>query len=287
MHAMPDLIAERARTAASAARPRRLDAPPDRVQERHIAWRHALMQERLVRALVARYPVTALMLGDPLFPGTARAFALEHPPRTPVLGEWGDAFPAFLAGFRPTEDVAFLPDVARIERAVWRALHAPDAPPMSHADLSVAALAQPKLLFLRLHPALGTVGSRHPALSIWSRRASARRACSAACSRSGRSPAPAEARADGTGPRHRARPPARKDWVHARPAPRHVGGHARAGHADAFVEHCNHHRYHESLGNPTTADDYFSRGERSLGDRALIKAQTILNRRLLHQKHAA
>lgn len=169
MHAMPDLIAERARIAASAAR-LRPDLPPDRVQERHMAWRHALMQERLVRALVARYPVTALMLGGPLFPGTARAFALEHPPRTPVLGEWGDAFPGFLAGFRPTEDVAFLPDVARIERAVWRALHAPDAPPMSHADLSVAALAQPDLLFLRLHPALGTVGSRHPALSIWSRR---------------------------------------------------------------------------------------------------------------------
>lgn len=168
MYAMPDLIAERAWPAAPVPR-RPDDSPPDRLQERHIAWRHALMQERLVRALVALYPVTALMLGDPLFPGTARAFALEHPPKTPVLGEWSDAFPAFLAAFRPTEGVAFLPDVARIERAVWRALDL-DALPMSYADLSVAALAQPELLFLRLHPALDTIGSRHPALSIWSRR---------------------------------------------------------------------------------------------------------------------
>jgi putative transposase len=55
----------------------------------------------------------------------------------------------------------------------------------------------------------------------------------------------------------------------------------------AFVEHYNHHRYHESLGNLTPADVHFGRGERILADRALIKAQTIRNRRLLHQAQAA
>jgi putative transposase len=55
----------------------------------------------------------------------------------------------------------------------------------------------------------------------------------------------------------------------------------------AFVEHYNHHRYHESLGNLTPADVYLGRGARILADRALIKAQTIRNRRLLHQTHAA
>lgn len=55
----------------------------------------------------------------------------------------------------------------------------------------------------------------------------------------------------------------------------------------AFVERYNHHRYHESLGNLTPADVYFGRGDGILADRALIKAQTIRNRRLLHQKHAA
>jgi hypothetical protein len=55
----------------------------------------------------------------------------------------------------------------------------------------------------------------------------------------------------------------------------------------AFVENYNHHRYHESLGNLTPADAYFGRGARILADRALIKAQTIRNRRLLHWKHAA
>jgi putative transposase len=55
----------------------------------------------------------------------------------------------------------------------------------------------------------------------------------------------------------------------------------------AFVEHGNHHRYHESLGNLAPADVYLGRGKRILADRALIKAQTILNRRLRHQTHAA
>jgi hypothetical protein len=51
--------------------------------------------------------------------------------------------------------------------------------------------------------------------------------------------------------------------------------------------HYNHKRYHESLGNLRPNDVYLGRGERLLADRALIKAQTIRNRRLLHQQHAA
>ena len=55
----------------------------------------------------------------------------------------------------------------------------------------------------------------------------------------------------------------------------------------AFVEHCNHARYHESLDNLTPADVYFGRGEGILLERERIKRQTIAERRLQHRLQAA
>jgi putative transposase len=54
----------------------------------------------------------------------------------------------------------------------------------------------------------------------------------------------------------------------------------------AFVDHYNHRRYHESLGNLTPADD-FGRGHTILLERERIKRETIKLRRLQHRQHAA
>jgi len=56
---------------------------------------------------------------------------------------------------------------------------------------------------------------------------------------------------------------------------------------DAFVEHYNHQRYHESLGNLTPADVYFGRGQTILLKRERIKRKTIEHRRLQYRKDAA
>ena len=55
----------------------------------------------------------------------------------------------------------------------------------------------------------------------------------------------------------------------------------------AFVDHCNHRRYHESLKNLTPADVYFGRGKTILLQRERIKRDTIRKRRLQHQMKAA
>ncbi|MFF9551246.1 IS3 family transposase [Methylobacterium fujisawaense] len=54
-----------------------------------------------------------------------------------------------------------------------------------------------------------------------------------------------------------------------------------------FVEHYNHARAHESLGNLTPADVYFGRSEAILQARARIKRQTLIDRRLRHHAQAA
>jgi len=55
----------------------------------------------------------------------------------------------------------------------------------------------------------------------------------------------------------------------------------------AFIDHYNHHRYHESLSKVTPADAYYGRASAILRQRQMIKLKTLQHRRLLFQKQAA
>jgi transposase InsO family protein len=56
---------------------------------------------------------------------------------------------------------------------------------------------------------------------------------------------------------------------------------------EAFVDHYNHQRYHESINNVTPADVYFGRDKAILSQRERIKQKTLEARRLHHRLHAA
>ena len=56
---------------------------------------------------------------------------------------------------------------------------------------------------------------------------------------------------------------------------------------EAFVEHYNHQRYHESLNNVTPSDVYFGRDKAILKQRERIKRKTLETRRLHHRQRAA
>ena len=55
----------------------------------------------------------------------------------------------------------------------------------------------------------------------------------------------------------------------------------------AFIDHYNHCRYHESLGNLTPAGVYFGRAEQILKQREEIKRKTMNERRLRHKTENA
>lgn len=122
------------------------------------------VQHGLSSALAVKFQVIERLVGAQFFAAMARAFAAQHPPETPVLHEWGGAFPGFLESFPPVAHLPYLADVARLELARGRAYHAADAPV---ADPALLAVADPSGLCLRLAPSVTAYASRFPAVSIW------------------------------------------------------------------------------------------------------------------------
>lgn len=120
----------------------------------------------LVDALAAIYPAVQRIAGVDLFRAMARRHVRATPPGSPLLFEYGRDFPAFIASCEYAQDMPWLPDTARLERAWLDAYHAADdavlAPDALHA-VPAAALAG---VCLRAHPAARIVRSPYPAVTI-------------------------------------------------------------------------------------------------------------------------
>jgi len=121
----------------------------------------------LINALRLSFPVVHRIVAAECFEGTARLFIEEELPQSANLDDYGAGFPEFLARFPPVAALAYLPDVARLEWSVSRALHAPDAPPLDLGRL--AALTDDEQAHVRFtpHPSAGLVRADHPADAIW------------------------------------------------------------------------------------------------------------------------
>lgn len=135
-------------------------------QERLSVYRNTFTQT-LIRALRLSYPALERLVGAAFFDAAARDFISGQPPRSSYLDEFGGDFPDFLDRFAPAASLPYLGDVARLEWAVSRALHAPDAAALDVAALeSVDANDYARICFAP-HPSAGLVHTRFPADVIW------------------------------------------------------------------------------------------------------------------------
>ncbi|MEA2835973.1 MAG: hypothetical protein QOD89_523 [Bradyrhizobium sp.] len=119
----------------------------------------------LSKVLTARFPVVRRLLGEDRFLESIRRFIAAEPPRSPLLLEYGDAFPEFLRGV--DDDVGYIADVAELEIARGKAYHAADAtplPPRAFAAIPAERLAGLRLI---LHPSVSLLQSRFPIVSLW------------------------------------------------------------------------------------------------------------------------
>jgi hypothetical protein len=121
----------------------------------------------LANALRLSYPAVHRLVGADFFEGAAQIFAHDQAPRCADLNAYGAGFPDFLQGFAPAATLAYLPDVARLEWAVNRALHAPDVKPLDLAHLaSVPQSAHSRVCFVP-HPSLSAIRADFPVDTIW------------------------------------------------------------------------------------------------------------------------
>lgn len=121
----------------------------------------------LIECLTATFPVLKSLVGEIFFDQCARSFATNHPPSSPVLFEYGETFPAFVADATRSRDFAYLTDVGAFEWAINHAYHADDAEPLdSQTFLGVPEETRGDLM-LHLHPSLRLVVSYYPILEIW------------------------------------------------------------------------------------------------------------------------
>ena len=118
--------------------------------------------------LEGRFPAVARLVGEEFFHATAQVFISEHPPRSPILMEYGETFSEFLEEFEPVADLPYLPDIARIEWAWNVAYYAQDAEPIPVSELGSIAPEVIAATAFDLHPSLSVVRSHFPAVTIWS-----------------------------------------------------------------------------------------------------------------------
>lgn len=135
-------------------------------QERLSVYRNTFTLT-LVRALRLSHPAVDRLVGAEFFDAAARDFIAAQPPISSYLDEFGGAFAGFLDRFTPAASLPYLGDVARLEWAVSRALHAPDAAPLDMAALAAVDGGQQARIRFTPHPSVGLVHTGFPADAIW------------------------------------------------------------------------------------------------------------------------
>ena len=121
----------------------------------------------LIDALAATYPAVQRITGVEFFRAMARFHVRATPPTSPLLFEYGRDFPAFIEGYEYAQDMPWLADTARIERAWLDAYHAADAPPLSPDVLAAVPPDRLGDIIFTVHPAACVVRSEYPAVSIF------------------------------------------------------------------------------------------------------------------------
>jgi hypothetical protein len=121
----------------------------------------------LTKALRLNFPAVERLVGEEFFAAAADRFITQKPPRSAWLDLYGEGLPDFLQSFEPTATLVYLPDVARLEWRVSRALHAVEVKALEYSRLlTIDPSAQARLCFAA-HPSVSFLSSPYPVDEIW------------------------------------------------------------------------------------------------------------------------
>ena len=129
-------------------------------------YRHHV-RSTLTDALKATYPVVTRLVDEQFFGYMADRYVSAHPPAGPCLFEFGESFADFVGTFEAARHLVYLADVARLEWAMNRALHAEETSPIDPAALAAVPPAAVASTVLHCEPSLTLLASPWPIDRIW------------------------------------------------------------------------------------------------------------------------
>ena len=121
----------------------------------------------LTDSLKIAYPVIVKLVGGEFFEHLADAFIQQTPSNSGNLHHFGCELAWFLAEFPSAGELAYLPDVAKLEWACHEVFFAEDHLPLNSERLAVVPETKLGKLKFHLHPATRLLASQFPVHRIW------------------------------------------------------------------------------------------------------------------------
>jgi hypothetical protein len=119
------------------------------------------------KALANAYPIAVKIVGEEFFAGLAREYLRRYPSASGDLNAYGERFADFVAEFPHTQDLPYLPDVARMEWLAQRAHYAKDVQAFDARRLASIRDSAWGRLRPVLAPVCALFESRWPLARIW------------------------------------------------------------------------------------------------------------------------
>jgi hypothetical protein len=137
-----------------------------RAEKRYNVYRNNVTVS-LIAALSSIFPAVERITGADFFRAMARFHVRETPPNSPLLFEYGRDFPDFIDRYEYAQDMPWLSDVARVERAWLDAYHAADAPALKPEALAAVPPEELGAVTFQPHPSTRLIASAYPAVTIF------------------------------------------------------------------------------------------------------------------------
>ena len=118
-------------------------------------------------ALESIYPAILSLVGVNYFRQAAQRYVEHFPSMSGDIHYYGENFSALLASLPGAADLAYLPDVARLEWSIHAAFHAADHAPLDLSRLQSIAPEEYGNLRFVLNPATRLLSSEFPIRRIW------------------------------------------------------------------------------------------------------------------------
>ena len=107
---------------------------------------------RILDALKEDFPATLAVLGDDNFHNVVTGYLIEHPPTDPSITHSGSHLADYLRDHPMREDVPYIADLAKLERATVEVFLGPDADTLDADALRAVAVEDWPAMNLKLHP---------------------------------------------------------------------------------------------------------------------------------------